>query len=323
MIDILLATYNGEEFIAELLDSIIRQTVSDWQLLVSDDCSSDATMEIVKKYAKADSRIRIVSEGLKFGSATKNFLNLLNHSHSDYCMFCDQDDIWLDCKLEKTINRMHGIESSSGLELPIVVFTDMVVVDKSLDVISKSFFNYSFINPNRTMFANIIVENVAAGCTMMLNSKARSLGANYNDGIIMHDWWIMLVVSAFGVISLINEPTVLYRQTGKNAVGARYWSPVIPIGDAGSRVASELKCAKQARVFNQLYCSKLTEANRNRLKEYLSSFEGRTFPSSLARLIRSGCWKARLRKRLGQIRVLFLLSKTSIRDNGFSMLGRD
>ena len=94
-----MATYNGERFIAEQIESIQRQSYKNWRLLVSDDCSTDGTLDVVRRYAAEDGRIRIVSEGVKHGGAKENFFSLMTCSDAPYCMFCDQDDVWLPDKI--------------------------------------------------------------------------------------------------------------------------------------------------------------------------------------------------------------------------------
>lgn len=105
-IDILLATYNGEQYIHEQIQSIITQKYTNWTLLISDDCSSDDTLNILREYEKMDSRIHIVSHGIRYGSAQANFMSLLSATTAQYISFCDQDDVWDSDKLSRTIRAI-------------------------------------------------------------------------------------------------------------------------------------------------------------------------------------------------------------------------
>jgi len=94
MIEILLATYNGEKFLQEQLDSILHQTFQDWRIVAHDDGSTDATLEILQQFQlEHPSKIHILDDGLSFGSARDNFEHLMKHAAADYIMLCDQDDV--------------------------------------------------------------------------------------------------------------------------------------------------------------------------------------------------------------------------------------
>ena len=129
-IQILLAVFSGAQYLEEQIESLRAQTYSDWELLISDDGSSDGSLEIIDYYCNLDSRIYWVLDGIVAGSAKRNFFNLLGLAKADYVMFCDQDDVWDENKIEVTLNRMREVESrNSGM--PILVSTDLRVVDQN------------------------------------------------------------------------------------------------------------------------------------------------------------------------------------------------
>ena len=115
-INILMSTYNGEQFFAEQIESIQKQTVKDWTLYIRDDGSSDTTPEIIKHYAQLDSRIVFINADNRenFG-VIKNFYTLLKHSKADYYFFSDQDDIWLEDKLAVTLAEAEKYDSQKPL----------------------------------------------------------------------------------------------------------------------------------------------------------------------------------------------------------------
>ena len=168
LIDILMATFNGERFVGEQIESIQAQSYRNWRLLVSDDCSSDGTLDVVRRYAANDERIRIVSEGVRYGGAKENFFALMGKSEAPYVMFCDQDDVWLSRKVEKTFILMNGMEDGYSAKLPLLVFTDMKVVDAELNVIAESFEAFSSIDPSRTALPYVLAQSLGAGCILPL-----------------------------------------------------------------------------------------------------------------------------------------------------------
>ena len=221
MIDILMATYNGEKYIEQQIESILKQTYNEWKLYIRDDGSTDSTIEIIEKYAAEYSdKIIIVKDSKKGLGAKLNFAELIKYSTNEYCMFSDQDDVWLENKIELTLNTMSDMEQKFGKLIPILVHTDLKVVNKELDVINASFWNYQNLDPNRKKLNDLLVQNNVTGCTMMINKKLIDLSQDMPKECIMHDWWIALIASTFGKIGAISIPTILYRQHGNNEVGA-------------------------------------------------------------------------------------------------------
>lgn len=225
MIDILLATYNGEKFISEQLDSIVHQTYKDWNLIIQDDGSTDDTVEILKNYQKKyPKKINIFVNKKNTGSCVKNFLSLAKKSQSNYIMFCDQDDVWIPNKIELTLNEMLKLEKQSIIENePILIHTDLTVVDEKLNLLSDSLFKYQKMNFKKDKLNNILVQNIVTGCTIMCNKNLIELFnlINNSDGIIMYDWCLGLLASAFGKIGFVNKSTIFYRQHQGNQVGAK------------------------------------------------------------------------------------------------------
>ncbi|HDC4532117.1 TPA: glycosyltransferase, partial [Enterobacter asburiae] len=108
-VDIALATFNGEKYIREQIESIQKQTYSNWRLLISDDCSTDSTIAIIKELMQNDRRINIVNESRQ-GGVIKNFNKALMHTTAEYVLLCDQDDIWPSERLSKLVSEISRIE---------------------------------------------------------------------------------------------------------------------------------------------------------------------------------------------------------------------
>lgn len=222
---ILMATYNGEKYIEEQITSIISQTYENWILFIRDDDSQDGTINVIKKYQELyPGKIVLVDEiNEHAGGAKKNFALLHEWVSSaykfNYFMFCDQDDYWLPGKIEQAITRMKAEEEKCAR--PILIHTDLIVVDDKLDEIDKSYVHYRSINAGVKQLNRLLIQNNVTGCTMFWNKELNSLIGDMNeDRIVMHDWWIALIASTLGDIIFIDTPQIMYRQHGNNVVGA-------------------------------------------------------------------------------------------------------
>ena len=218
---ILLATYNGERFLQEQLDSIYRQTYGgDWTLYIHDDGSTDGTPRIIADNAARHDNVVVFD--YKGGTGPKdNFLGMLRRVDADYYMFCDQDDVWRDDKVELSMQRMQALEERCG-DRPIVVHTDLAVVDASLKPMHNSLWAFEGIRPEYfTTFERLAAYNVATGCTMLFNRKAKEATVIPAPLALMHDAWVVAcVVKSGGVVDGVASPLVYYRQHGNNCLGA-------------------------------------------------------------------------------------------------------
>jgi hypothetical protein len=148
-------------------------------------------------------------------------MNMMMRIRDDYIMLCDQDDVWLPNKIEKSLRKIKQMEAIHGKETPLLVHTDLIVTDEDLNIISPSFKKAMKADYNRTSLNQQIIQNTLTGCTVIYN---RALAEKINAEpkyMVMHDWWLMLIASAFGRIGHIDDATVLYRQHRKNEVGAK------------------------------------------------------------------------------------------------------
>jgi len=219
-IAILLSTYNGADYIEDQINSIIYQTNSNWILYIRDDGSTDKTIEIIQKYQKLYSNIILLKSDLINLGAKDSFLWLLKNIESDYFMFCDQDDVWLPNKIDFSFSELLKIESNLT-HIPALVYTDLVVVNENLEIISKSMWDYSrsirIMMPEKYLFVTPLVT----GCTMIFNNQAKQSALNFIKNAIMHDALVALaVLICNGRIKAIHKQTIYYRQHKKNVLGA-------------------------------------------------------------------------------------------------------
>lgn len=221
-VTILLATYNSSKFLREQLDSLFQQTFREWTLVIRDDGSSDETIAIIKEFQQEFPNILLLEDTDKNMGASKSFMRLLEKTDSSYYFFCDHDDIWLPNKVRDSLDLMKKTELGNIMK-PVIIHSDLKVVDKNLNIISNSFWKSSGIKPNYLENKNLIqVFNCVTGCTMLFNKTVKELAFPYPASIPMHDWWLAIVtLRNSGIIRHIDQPTILYRQHGSNEVGAR------------------------------------------------------------------------------------------------------
>lgn len=224
MITIIMAVYNGQEYIREQLESLKDQTYTEWRLVIRDDRSSDKTAEIVKKFSdEVEQEVIFKVNEKPSGSAKNNFALLINDAkESDYVMFCDQDDIWKKDKIEITFNKMKQAEERYGRDFPLLVHGDVEVIDENGNINADSMFEMSHINADSKL-PQILIQNHVTGCTMMCNKKLIAGISEYASSkyIIMHDYLAALYASVFGKIEVIKKPLLSYRQHSGNSVGAK------------------------------------------------------------------------------------------------------
>ena len=221
MVAIIMATYNGEKYVGEQIDSILASSYQDFELFIFDDKSQDRTMSILRDYESQNpSKIHVFENEVNLG-LTANFLQSFCKTTMDYVMFCDQDDFWKPNKIAITLKRMRHMEASIGKNTPLAVFTDAAIADQDLCVLKNSFFVSTHLNPKRIDLPHILMENKLIGCTVMVNGALRKVLQSYHlpKKAKYHDWWIALIAASMGKICFVKESTLLYRQHGGNLVG--------------------------------------------------------------------------------------------------------
>lgn len=212
-VNILMSTYNGEKYVGQQIESIQKQSFTEWNLLVRDDGSKDKTCDIVASYAQLDQRIQLIRAENK--GVIESFYELAKYNQADYYFFCDQDDYWLPEKVKIVLNETKKYDNDRAK----LYYTDLKIVDKKLQVISNSMIKSQSGHAN-TKLAQELTENTVTGCTMMANKALIDLW-NSTSGIIMHDWYLALVAASQEGLIYIDQPTMLYRQHDDNVLGAR------------------------------------------------------------------------------------------------------
>lgn len=307
-IQILMAVYNGERYIAAQIESIFAQTYPHFQITVRDNASTDRTVEIVRALASREpGRLRLLDGDGQNVGAMGNFTRLLDQARPDYVMFADADDVWLPDKIERTLAEMRRLENQHGSDLPLLVHTDLRVVDAELRTLADSFWRYQFLDPRLSRrFNRMLVQNVVTGCTTMLNGPLVSLARPVAPETIMHDWWIGLVASGLGEVGWVDTPTMLYRQHGRNDTGARRWGRKLVaakamslLRDTSLREAVYRTC-RQAEAFSRRFGSQLSPERRQIVEDY-ASLPSRGYLARRALILRHGCYKIGTMRTLGML----------------------
>lgn len=220
-ITILLASYNGQNYLAEQIDSILGQTYKNWKLVIRDDGSSDDTLEIIKTYSRRDGRITLLEDNIGNLRSSQNFSVLLGHHlDADYIMFSDQDDVWENNKIEVSIKLLLQKETIYGKEVPALVYSNFTYVDQNLNKISEKSNIFLSIKKQESYLPKLIAQNWIYGCTMIMNNKLAKLSYPVPLEAENHDYWISLVAAYCGNIFHNNISTLKYRQHSNNVSGS-------------------------------------------------------------------------------------------------------
>jgi len=273
-IDILLATYNGEKYLKEQIDSILSQTYSNFRLIISDDCSNDRTREILKEYEEKDNRITVYYQEKNLGYV-KNFEFLLTKVENEIYALSDQDDVWLPEKIEKYIENMNKEKSD-------LVFGDLEVVDENLKTINKSFNDYMKITRKIKKcndYNRLYLYNCVTGCTIVTKKEFldKILPLPKNTKHVLHDYWIALITSIYGKISYMEETYIKYRQHGKNQVGIEKTSYKMQSFDEIRNLFIEVKLELfETNVRNNKRFPKEIQELNNKALEYFKQLENKS-----------------------------------------------
>ena len=308
-VDVVLATFNGGRFLREQLDSLLVQSFSDFRVLVGDDGSSDETLAIVAEYSRKNpDRFFFLEAALGLG-ACGNFARLLSESTGDYVFLSDQDDVWDREKMSLSLEAIKSLEAKVGENTPLLVHTDLLVVDDELRLISQSFFDFQHLDSRRTDFRDLLFQNTVTGCSVVMNRALVRKALPVPSAVVMHDWWLALVASSFGYIGFVNRPLISYRQHSSNQVGAKGWSATYVLKRlrqlSSKRVAANLgdPIIRQARAFFERFQHELS-SEQLRVVCVVSGFDK---CSGISRVVNAAMIRARKHGVLRTIAFYWLL----------------
>jgi rhamnosyltransferase len=215
-VDILLPTYNGEKYIQNQIKSLLQQSHKDIRIIVRDDCSIDQTINIIQNLADEDHRIVINTDITRNLGLVFNIEYLLNLSDANYVIFCDQDDVWFENKIELLLKEMLIRENNLGSKSPILIHSDCYVTDEFLNI--KGLFKAS--SPLNYGLENSLFKFHVQGASTMINHALKNNILPFINNIYLHDRYIHLVAEVVGYRFYINKQLMYYRQHSSNQVGS-------------------------------------------------------------------------------------------------------
>ena len=292
---VVMSTYNGEKYVREQLDSILNQTYKNIEIIVRDDGSKDNTVHIIKEYQEKYSNIKLViGKNLGF---IKSFFELLKITESDYYAYADQDDIWIENKIELAVNLLDELDNSK----PNMAFGNSDYYDENMNLIGEGEKNRKF-SFNRALF-----ECIGQGMTMTINKKTRDyIVNNPPNNCFFHDWWTYLICMGLGNVAYSNVTTVKYRRFKKNATSeGQGYIRLLMWRIKNLLLNNGIKDVKRQMInYKEIYYDDLKEEDKKVLE--LFSNEKYNFFISLKKAF----YPKRLRRRLVDdfmLRVIFIL----------------
>lgn len=290
-IAILLCSFNGNKYISRQIDSIVNQTEKNWTIFISDDGSTDNTLDILRMYQEQLGQERLVIINGPGKGFARNFISLLEKvgNEFDYFAFCDQDDEWMPEKLAIAIKKLSEVDRGS----PAVYCGRTSLVDENGNHLGES-----PLFEKKPSFKNALIQSIAGGNTMVLNQTAKKVvdKTPRDVEIISHDWWVYIIVTAVGgYIYYDPEPVIKYRQHTDNIVGSnlgwlarlkrisglldghfKRWIDLnlyalnksdIVITPENMKILNSFDCARKSGLFKRLYTF-------NNLKMYRQTYLG-------------------------------------------------
>jgi glycosyltransferase involved in cell wall biosynthesis len=214
-VDIILPYYNGSAFIKEQIESILRSDLEgiNISIILINDASNSEETEYVKKLLPAN---HIYIENAFNIGVIKSVEKGLRMSSASYVMLCDHDDVWLPEKIKNSVQRIKETEEDSIA----MVYSDLVICGPNLEEIHPSMLASSGFRSEK-VYPSIIYRNIVTGCTIIMNRKLVEFSLPFPNELPMHDHWLATCAVFAGKISLLKEPTTLYRQHGQNQIGAK------------------------------------------------------------------------------------------------------
>ena len=300
-VDVLLAACQSARYLREQLESLLAQDFSDYRVLIRDGGSTDGTVPMIRAWcAEHPDHFRYLGSGTAGTKA--NFAALLAACEAPYIMFCDHDDRWMPDKVSASLARCRELEAANPAGTPVMVYSDALVTDASLEVIDRSNFHFQHLDPARVSLRDELLQNVPFGNTMCFNRALLDKAGPIPEAAFMHDHWLALTAARFGVIGRLDRPTLCYRQHPENLFGSPCFTlPHLLHQAIFARTQLQQRIAaycRQAAAFRDRFGTELAPAERAMLEE-LAGLPEAGFWGRRIRLWRSGARKHGFRRTLG------------------------
>lgn len=290
-VHIVMATYNGEKYVREQMDSLLSQTHKQLTIEVCDDGSTDGTVAIIREYMAKDTRVKLHVNTQNCGYV-KNFLTGIKRCQAPYVMLCDQDDIWREDKVAQTLRVMKEAEKEMSGK-PVLVFTDAECFDSDTKRTLGFFHETSHLDVKKVDTAHLFMENKCIGCTMMMNRAVLPYLEELPEEIRVHDWWLALICSHFGTIRYVPQATLRYRQHEGNQIGGSSFGGYLKKRLAHIREQRQalLLTYRQGAAFLHLFGTQMDKKQRI-VAEQFAGMEQAGFFGRRCRILRHGFKKS-------------------------------
>lgn len=295
---ILMSTYNGEKYIREQLDSIVNQTYKNIEIYIRDDGSKDKTISIIQEYKKINNDIYF-DFGKNLGYINSFFELLKLCDDADYYAYCDQDDVWMENKIERAVQKLKECNEDK----PVLYFSNLDFYDGEMKYLATAPKEKSY------SFRNALVECITQGMTMVINKKARdTIIENIPNVCLGHDWWTYMICSGLGKIIYDDVSLVKYRRhnksvtlEGESKLKLFIWRvKKFIIGDSLKQIKNQLQ------EYEKFFSSKLSQEDRKLLK--LFTKEKYNFLIVLRKIFYSKRFRRKIIDEIS-VRVLILFGK--------------
>ena len=294
---ILMSTYNGERYLTEQVDSLLSQTYENIEIYIRDDGSKDRTVEIIKKYQEKNTNIKLI-EGKNLGFMDSFFELLKACDNADYYAYCDQDDVWMEDKIERAVKFLEKTDQNK----PVLYFSNSDYYDTEMNFLATAEKNKIY------SFRNSLVECVTQGMTMVINNFTReTIIKNKPENCLYHDWWTYMICSGFGEIIYDDKSLVKYRRHNKSVTveGKNPFELFIfrikkfIVGDSLKQIK------KQWKEYERFYYKELSEENKKLLKLFTHKY-------NFFIALRKTFYPKRFRRKMVDelsVRILFLIGR--------------
>ena len=219
-VDIVMSVFNGQMHLEKMLTSLENQSYPNWNLICRNNFSNDSTDEILSSFRKKNNnKVQILKNTKKTDCIPKSFGQALKKSKAKYIMFADSDDIWLKNKIKNSVKMICAMEKRFGEKKALLAHSDLIIIDEHEKILSNSMWRSQKLNVYNKTLRQAIFLNSACGNTFIFNSVLKRLALPITSNCQMHDRWIFAIACAFGNVSIMRRPEILYRQHSENTCG--------------------------------------------------------------------------------------------------------
>lgn len=270
-VSVVMATYNGEKFLKEQIESILHQTYPPTELIIVDDCSTDQTLNILQHYAGINNIVKVFSNEENIGFL-KNFERAVTYATGDMIALSDQDDIWVLDKIEKLVN---------GIDDALLIYSDSELVDAAGNSLHKKMSEIK----NQLGFTSslmFVIGTWAPGHTFLFTRELAEKCIPFPK-LVAHDFWIAFLATCYKPVKYITEPLVLYRQHSTNTVSANTFSKS---NKKKSPTKEERKMLSRARIqFLYESCNKERVEEKNAYRLIAKSYQDDSLKNRFLRFV--------------------------------------